>query len=341
VVFSHREAALMIAVVLAGISVAVFLASSIQRVPGHHQVVVPSLLAWPRRSRTALLRHLPMLLFAAGIPFFFAALADPYSAMAERQVSYPGRRIGLVLDASSSMMVPFESTRLRKPSPNEAAFLTTVAAAEAFVRQRKNGRYRDLVALVEFGDEAYVITPFTSDYDNVLLSMSLIGDWGEYMQFPDGGTDIGRAIDRATGLFKAFNFLDAAGNVMVIFSDGEDTQVTRGANSLKDVLDAAVAAKIPVYLIRTRKGKRLGDMIPDAIWKPSVEATGGRFYAAATEEDVIRAIREIDDRSAGTIEMKQYAVRQPRFVAFASLTGAFWAVSLLMKVTVPYFNRFP
>ena len=39
-----------------------------------------------------------------------------------------------------------------------------------------DGRYRDLVSLIEFGNEAYVVTPFTSDYDNILLSISLIGD---------------------------------------------------------------------------------------------------------------------------------------------------------------------
>ena len=64
-------------------------------------------------------------------------------------------------------------------------------------RQRKAGSYRDLIALIEFGDEAYVVTPFTTDYDSVLLSASLIGDWGEFMQFPNQGTSIGVAIARA------------------------------------------------------------------------------------------------------------------------------------------------
>ena len=41
------------------------------------------------------------------------------------------------------------------------------------------------MALVEFGSRAYVITPFTSDYDNLLLSMSLIGDPVEFSTFPN------------------------------------------------------------------------------------------------------------------------------------------------------------
>ena len=45
------------------------------------------------------------------------------------------------------------------------------AAADRFVRLRMKERYRDLMALVEFGNEAYVVTPFTNDYDNILMSL--------------------------------------------------------------------------------------------------------------------------------------------------------------------------
>src|SRR5207244_11683314 len=91
------------------------------------------------------------------------------------------------------------------------------------LRHRENGKYRDLVALVEFRNEAYVVTPFTNDYDNILLSTSLIGDPVEFSLFPDQGTIIAHAIDQSVGLFKAFNFLDASGNLMVVFTVGEDT----------------------------------------------------------------------------------------------------------------------
>ena len=98
---------------------------------------------------------------------------------------------------------------------------------------------------VEFGDEAYVVTPFTTDYDNILLSLSLIGDWTEFMKFPDQGTTIGLAIEQSVGLFKAFDFLDAAGNLMLIFSDGQDTQVTIHGKHVSEILAGAMATKIP------------------------------------------------------------------------------------------------
>jgi hypothetical protein len=110
---------------------------------------------------------------------------------------------------------------------------------------------------------------------------------------------------------------------------------------LQDVLAGAVAARIPVYLVRTSSGKRLGDVVPDAIWKPAVEATGGRFYAAAQEADILRAIRDIDARSNGTIDVNVYATREPRFVGFALLAAALWAAALILKTTIPFFTRFP
>ena len=35
-------------------------------------------------------------------------------------------------------------------------------------------------------------------------------------------------------------------------------------------------------------------MLPDDIWKPAVEATGGRFYPAGDEQAVLNAIKDID-----------------------------------------------
>ena len=132
-----------------------------------------------------------------------------------------------MIDASTSMRTPFKartSTRAPKPTPRSSRPSPPPSASCGC---GWTGRYRDLVALVEFGNEAYVVTPFTNDYDNILLSISLIGDPVEYSLFPDQGTIIAQAIDQSVGLFKAFNFLDASGNLMVIFTDGEDTRAHR------------------------------------------------------------------------------------------------------------------
>ena len=342
ILFGRRDLAVVLLLVLTGISVALLLVrTGLERRTPRDRVALPAILSGARGSWFGSVRHLPLFAWLAGVPFFAVALADPYITLAEQQLTYPGRRIALLLDASSSMLAPFPAERLAARAPNEAAFFTTVAAADAFIRQRKDGQYRDLIALIEFGDEAYVVTPFTTDYDNVLLSASLIGDWGEFMHFPNQGTTIGVAIERATGLFRAFDFADASGNLMVIFSDGQDTQVTIGKTPVSEILAAAVATRIPVYFIRTSRGKMLGDVVPDGIWKPAVESTGGRFYAAATENDVVRAIQDIDRRSPGTIQVKRYSTNQPRFAPFALAAAACWAIALALQLTVPFLRTFP
>ncbi len=340
--FTHRADAIIIAVVLIGLCAAMLVGRAMTRQKaGRTQVALPAVLEWSGGSWTSLVRHGALLLFLAGLPFFVLALADPYSSLTHEQMSFPGRRIALMIDASSSMMARFPAAHLNAKAPNEATFFTTVAAAETFIRQRMSGKYHDLIGLIEFGDEAYVVTPFTSDYDNILLSLSLIGDWTEFMKFPDQGTTIGLAIEQGVGLFRAFDFLDAAGNLMLIFSDGQDTQVMIHGRNVNEILEGARQTKIPVYFVRTSYNKGLGAVLPDDIWKPAVEATGGRFYPAGDESAVLNAIKDIDVRSAGRVDVKRYSSRQPKFGPYAFMATGFWTIALALQLTVPYFRKFP
>jgi hypothetical protein len=340
-VFEHRTVPLTALILVIGLALLTLTIRTVRNARRQgHRVALPALFG-QRRSAASLLRHAALLFFLAGVPPFMLALADPFTTVAERHVSYPGRRIALLIDASSSMLRPFATEKLTQPGRNRAAFFSSVSAAETFIRQRRDGKYRDMIALVEFGDEAYVITPFTTDYDNVLLSTSLIGDWSEFMRFPNQGTKIAAAISEGTRLFQTFDFIDAAGNLMIIFSDGEDTQVTLQGRHVNDILAGAMATRIPVYLVRTNRDKKLGDIVPDGLWKPAVESTGGRFYPAANEDDVLRAIRDIDRRSPGRIEMKQYGTNQSRFAPFALLAAGLWSIGILLKLTFPYFRTFP
>jgi Ca-activated chloride channel family protein len=239
------------------------------------------------------------------------------------------------------MSTPFRTEVLQTQSDTDAAFFTTVAAAERFVQMRMNGRYRDLLGLVEFGSEAYVVTPFTSDYDNILLSLSLIGEPHEFASFPDSRTLIARAIEESVELFKAFDFLDASGNLLVIFSDGEDTLAAAHGRSLDDIIASAVQAGVPVYFVRTNYDQGLGEFIPDKLWMDAVKKTGGKFFAASDERSLLAAINEIDQVSAGRIQLTEYSSQQPRFGLFAALAALCFSAAVAGKIGVPYFRKFP
>src|SRR4051812_7362496 len=333
----------MAGVVVIGVCAAVLILRALTRTKaGRTQVALPAVLDWSGGPRfPSLVPPRALIFFLVGVPFFLLALAHPYSSLTHQQGSFSRRRIALMIDAASSMMGRFPAAHLNSKAPNEATFFTTVAAAETFIRQRINGKYHDLISLVEFGDEAYVVTPFTTDYDNILLSLSLVGDWTEFMKFPDQGTTIATAIEQATGLFKAFDFLDASGNLMLLFTDGQDTQVTVHGKHVSEIVAGAVQAKIPVYMIRTSYNKALGAVLPDDIWKPAIEGTGGRFYAASDESAIMTAIRDIDRRSAGRVDVKRYSSQQPKFAGYAFIAAGFWTVALTLQLTVPYFRKFP
>lgn len=341
--FAQAGTARLAATVLIGLVVATMLLRLLlRRGAGAGRLGLPALLEWARPRRVALLRHGALVCALAGLPFFALAFGDPKTALARQETAFPGRRIALMIDASSSMLSSLPSSRLARGAPNDAAFFTTVGAARYFVELRRQGKYRDLMALVEFGDQAYVITPFTSDYDNILLSMSLIGDWNEFMAFPDQGTIIANAIDQSVGLFKAFDYLDAAaGNAMVIFTDGMDAQVTEEGKSAFDVLRDADNANIPVYFIRVGDPDRQKRGVSDEAWAAAVARTGGRFYNAADEATIVRAIQDIDRSAPGRIEMRQYVTEQPKFAPFALAAVVLWTLAVALRLTVPWFQTFP
>ncbi|MGE3472522.1 MAG: VWA domain-containing protein [Vicinamibacterales bacterium] len=339
--FAYREEPLLAAGALVGLALVVVawrLARGAR--PWRDAVAVPAVLR-VRASRLAWVRHAPLVLAGLGVPLALLALADPYSSLTTGTVTYPGRRIALMIDASDSMTSWFTAETLNTRSATEPAFFTTVEAAKRFVELRRAGRYRDLMALIEFGDRAYVITPFTSDYDNLLLSISLIGDPVEFSMFPDPGTVIASALDQSIEIFKAFQFLEASGNLMVIFTDGEDTTSLVNGRSLDDILKAAVDNKIPLYFVRTNYGKAFGDGIPDAKWQAAVERTGGRYYVARDERSLLQAVSDIDRAAVGAIQTTQYTSREPRFAVFALGAAGCWLLAATLRLGLPVFSSFP
>lgn len=334
-------AQLALIALIASAVLVLLLRAAISRAPGRHHLAVPAILRGSPVARLAWTRHIPVALFAAGLPFAILAVADPYTALIAENVTYPGRRISLMIDASDSMQQSFKAPSLNTRAEVQPAFFTTVGAAQRFVELRRKGKYRDLMALVEFGSRAYVITPFTSDYDNLLLSMALIGDPVEYSMFPESGTIIASALEESIEIFKAFNFLEASGNLMVIFTDGEDTTSIVNGRSLDDILKSAVDNKIPLYFVRTNYDKEFGDGIPDAKWRAAVEKTGGRYYVAKDESTLIAAVEDIDREAVGAISARQYTSQQPRFTLFALAAFTCWMAAAGLKVGTPWFGRLP
>jgi Ca-activated chloride channel homolog len=245
----------------------------------------------------------------------------------------------MLVDASTSMVMSFNSQKLK--TQGEATFFTAVAGAEQFMRRRMAGPYHDLIALIQFGNEAYVVTPFTTDYENVLLSVRLVSDPKEWGRFSDWGTTIIEGIDQGLQLFKAFDFVNASGNLMIVFTDGRDSELNRMGRPLESLVAEARRYRIPVYMIRTAYNQPFGRIQQDAIWQSVIERTGGRFYAAPDEESILKALVEIDRLSPGKIDVRQYSVQRPRYAGFALIAVMLWVIAAVMKLGFSTFRSFP
>jgi hypothetical protein len=111
--------------------------------------------------------------------------------------------------------------------------------------------------------------------------------------------------------------------------------------SLDTILQSAIDAKIPVYFVRTNYARDEGKVIPDDIWVPAVQKTGGKFFAASDEASLLAAIAEIDRVAAGTIAVRQYSNQRPQFASFGLITALLWTGAVASKLLVPYFRKFP
>jgi Ca-activated chloride channel family protein len=338
--FAAADTALLVLVTLAMTALLMIAARSIRAPRARRAAIgVPALLPVMRRSPFAGVRHAPLLLFLFGLLFFALALADPLTAFTREQVTYPGRRIALVVDGSNSMTLQFDTSRLK--TNQNRAYYTAVAAAERFMQLRMKGPYRDLVALIQFGNAAYVVTPFTTDYENVLLSTRLISDPANWGRFGDGGTTILEGIAEAAKLFKAFDFANASGNLMVIFSDGIDDQLQLRGTTIDRIVATARESAIPVYMIRVAFNRKFGDVAEDKLWRPAIERTGGRFYPASDESMILRAVQDIDRLSAGRIDAREYTAYQPRFAGYVLVAVALWLSAMVLKLGFRSFRTFP
>ena len=96
--FGSGQTALLVFVVLLALAVLVLLVSFLRRRTGRSHLALPALLPMMRWSPVTPARHLPVLLFLLGVPVFAVALADPQTGFSREEVSYPGRRIALLVD---------------------------------------------------------------------------------------------------------------------------------------------------------------------------------------------------------------------------------------------------
>jgi Ca-activated chloride channel family protein len=189
-------------------------------------------------SKNKKVLKLTILLLA--LAFIVVALANPQIGTRMQEVKQEGVDIFVALDVSLSMKAEdIKPNRLEK--------------AKLEIRNLIDRLGGDRLGLVVFAGEAYTQFPLTTDYSAANLFLDVV----DVDVVPVPGTAIGSAIKRA---MESFNFKETTTKVIVIVTDGENTE--------GDAFEAANdAAKQGVLLYTIGMGSPTGTPIP--IYNPS------------------------------------------------------------------------
>ena len=263
-----------------------------------------ALLASLPRSPWLPLRHLPPMLFAAGLALAIVAAARPQTGIRESRVETEGVDIVLVVDTSTSMRAEDFSTATRRMNRLDA--VKEVIAR--FIRARANDR----IGMISFAAMPYTLAPLTTDHAWLLLQLDRL-----QTGMLEDGTAIGDAI--AAGVNRLRDS-QAKSKIVVLLTDGINNA---GRISPMDAARAAAALDIKIHAVgaasdQPRRGMGLFSFavepeIDDAMLTQVAEATGGSYFRATDLRSLEETYRRIDEMEKTQIELDQYTRYEERF----------------------------
>ena len=225
-------------------------------------------------------RHIPAILFVAGLAGLLFSMARPQATL---RIPKGQTSVMLAVDVSGSMAATdVQPTRI------EAA----IAAGRTLIDKLPSNAQ---VGLVIFNSQAQVIAPLTADKGSVKDALGTLA--------PGGGTAIGSAIQVAVA--QLANIADPNGAksqnyaMVVLLTDGTSNTgidpVTAASN--------AAQAKIPVQTVgigqrnqTTMVQGRIVDGVDEQVLQQISSATGGHYYYAADEAQLSKIYSDLGAR---------------------------------------------
>ncbi len=211
------------------------------------------------------------------------------------------------------------------------------------------GRLRgDRIGLVVFAGDAYTQFPLTTDYGAANLFLDAV----DVDAVPTPGTSIGAAIQRA---LESFNFEEPSTKVLVIITDGENTEGdaldAAGEAARKGVLLYTIGmgspAGTPIPLVnaagqqvdfkRDREGNVVVTKLDEATLERIATMGNGKYFRGTTAQDelneIYKAINALQKREFGVRQFTDYEDR------FQWLLGAGLLFILLELLTAEQRSR--
>lgn len=245
------------------------------------------------------------------------ALARPERVGEPVELTKAARDVVLAIDISGSMdEVDFEG--------RDGARIQRLEGVKRVVGRFIEEREGDRVALIVFGQRAFVQAPFTEDLRTVreLLERTEVGMAGP-------NTVIGDAIGLAIRTFEASEIEE---RLLVVLSDGADT-----GSRMSPLNAAEIAAQngVEIFTVAVGDPAAAGDLQVDvAALEDIARRAGGSSFFADDESGLASVYARIDEMSPRAIETISFRPREPLgagALAVAGVLGLSGAVGLHLQ----------
>lgn len=261
--------------------------------------------------RIRLARLLPALRVLA-LLLLVAAIARPRTGDANAIVPAEGIDIVLSLDISSSMSSTIGAGRA-----------TRLEATKEVIQGFIDGRENDRIGYVVFAGESLAFSPPTLDYK----SLDQMVESTESEILPDG-TAIGLGVAEAVNMLRAS---DANTRIVILLTDGQHN--TTSIPPL-EAADLASAINVRVYTIGVVEARsRSAENVDEDLLKIISNSTGGQYFAAATQDDLVAIYDEIATLETSKVGRERYERFTELGPLFAAAAAGVVAIELLLAAT--------
>ncbi|HPY83101.1 MAG TPA: VWA domain-containing protein [Bacteroidales bacterium] len=274
--------------------------------------------------------HIPIVFRTLAYAALIIALARPVSIDTFADSTSYGVDIVLALDISGSMLA-----RDLKPDRIEAS--KDIAAR--FI----NSRPQDRIGLVIFSGESFTQCPLTTDHTTLV---NLLDEVKTGMI--EDGTAIGMGIALAVSRLRESS---AISKVVILLTDGVnnrgDIDPTTASELAKNegirlyTIGVGSRGKAP-YPVQTPFGTQIQYVdsdIDEVSLRKIADVTGGKYYRATNNQEMLDIYKEIDALEKTKIEDITFTTKQEEYVFFVLLAIALLGIEMILKYTIC--KRFP
>lgn len=271
-----------------------------------------------------------------GLTTLIIGLAGPKIGTEVREVQRKGIDVMIALDLSLSMKAEDVSpSRLDKAKYEITRLL-----------ERLKG---DRVGLIVFTGEAWLQSPFTTDYSALRLFLNIV----DTDQMPSSTTNFAAAMSTAIRAFEAIEKESKAAKVLLIISDGEN-QGEPYDDELNELVEKGISVytlgigtleggTIPIYdqnkrLLGYKRDRETGSVVVTKLQPQTLSAIAdkgnGDFYQIQRGSDGLdEFIQKIDQLEKGEFARQEYAdfKNQYQYLVFATLL--FWSLAWMIPKT--------